>query len=75
MDRKLIALIIFCLTVFELHAAELKILTESMPPYNYEDEKSHKAAGFTVEIVKALLERTGIKAAGGEMRGGSSTCA
>lgn len=64
-----LSIIIFlsCLAVFKLQAIELKVLTENMPPYNYEDEQSHKAAGFSVEIVKELLKRADIKTTGGEI--------
>ncbi len=50
-----------------LYASELKIYTEEMPPYNYMDESSGKASGFSVEIVKEMLRRTGISATGGEI--------
>jgi len=50
-----------------LYAAELEILTEEMPPYNYSDENG-EASGFSTEIVRELLKRAGLKAAGGKVR-------
>lgn len=50
-----------------LHAAELNVLTEEMPPFNYSNEKK-EAAGFSTEIVLELLKRTDIKAAGGKIK-------
>lgn len=54
-------LFVFVMISF-LYADNLKILTEEMPPYNYSDE-NNEAAGFSTEIVKELLKRTGLKAA------------
>lgn len=62
---------VLCFLVFiavpGLHAAELKILTEQMPPFNYLNE-NEEAAGFSTEIVLELLKRTGLKATGGKIR-------
>jgi len=49
-----------------LPASELKILTEEMPPYNYSD-MDNNAAGFSTELVKELLNRTGIKITGNKI--------
>ena len=60
------ALFIFVLTPF-LHADKLKIFTEEMPPYNYSDE-NNEATGFSTEIVKELLKRSGLGIADGEIK-------
>ena len=61
---------LFFLLVFTeslLHASELKIYTEEMPPYNYQDTVTGQPVGFSVDIVKELLKRTGIKPAEGKI--------
>jgi polar amino acid transport system substrate-binding protein len=62
-----LAFLAVLMIVPRLHAAELNILTEEMPPFNYSDE-NREAAGFSTEIVLELLKRTGSKAAGGKIR-------
>lgn len=64
MNKLWIAFLLASFAVSKLYAIELKVLTENMPPYNYEEELSHKATGFSVEIVKELLSRSGIGLAG-----------
>ncbi|WDP89466.1 MAG: ABC transporter substrate-binding protein [Desulfobacter sp.] len=39
---------------------KLKIYTENMPPYNYEHPSTRNAQGFTVDVLKGMLKRTGI---------------
>jgi len=50
-----------------LHAVELKIFTEEMPPYNYSDE-NNEATGFSTGIVKELLKRSGLGVADGKIK-------
>lgn len=57
-----------CISSFHLQAIELRIFTEEMPPYNYLDEKTNQASGFSVEIVKALMTRSGLTIAEGAIK-------
>jgi len=50
-----------------LHADELKIFTEEMPPYNHSDD-NHEATGFSTVIVKELLERSGLGITDGKIK-------
>ncbi len=50
-----------------LHADELKILTEEMPPYNHSDD-NREATGFSTVIVKELLERSGLGITDGKIK-------
>jgi polar amino acid transport system substrate-binding protein len=59
-------LFMFVLTPF-LHADKLKIFTEEMPPYNYSDE-NNEATGFSTEIAKELLKRSGLGVADGKIK-------
>lgn len=50
-----------------LHAVELKIFTEEMPPYNYSDE-NNEATGFSTGIVKELLKRSRLGVVDGKIK-------
>jgi polar amino acid transport system substrate-binding protein len=68
MKQFILIMFLVCLNPMTLYSAELKIYTEDYPPLNYFDEQTKQAAGFTVELVTKLLARTGIKAAGNEIK-------
>ncbi len=56
--KKLICIFIFlCLTAFDINAAELKIVAEDYPPFEYKEDG--QVRGFTVEIIQILLSKTG----------------
>ncbi len=67
MKQLIFLLILLSFPIFSVHAEEFKIFTEAMPPYNYEDEVTLEAKGFSVEIVKELLKRTKITLTGGKI--------
>lgn len=44
-------------------ASDIRVVTESWAPFNYEDPATGKPAGFSVELLKAALERLGRQSA------------
>ena len=72
MTSKPLAAILFLMLAPMLPAAgpraqELKVMTEELPPLNYLDKESGRAAGFSTEIVRALLKNAGIGVSGGRI--------
>ncbi len=54
---KVLCLLLFC---SGLHAADIMVVTESWPPYNYMEGETVK--GFSTEVARETLKRAGIKA-------------
>ncbi len=57
MKRLLYVFIVLCLTAMSSNAMELQIVAEDYPPFEYQEDG--KIKGFTVEIIQALLDKTG----------------
>jgi len=47
---------------------DLTILTEELPPLNFTNAASDKASGFSVEVVRMLINKAGIHPVGGDIR-------
>jgi len=66
--RYLVLISLVLVSVSITHAEELIIYTEELPPLNYYDRDTESAAGYSVEIVKELLKRSGFTVSGGYIR-------
>ncbi len=66
--KRMVPLFVLLLSALPSRAETLKVFTEELPPLNCLDREKNKAAGFSVEIVEGLLETTGIRADGGEIK-------
>lgn len=58
--RFLVALVLFLSVCLQAGATDLLIVTEELPPYNYQEDGIAK--GLSTEVVEAVLAETGIEA-------------
>ncbi len=59
MKNLILTFFIVSLSSSLIYAQELSVVTEDLPPYNYEQQG--EIVGFGTEVVKATLEKAGIK--------------